>query len=130
MPTSVLYVLGRNWNVTSSHIIHIVLFAGGSLILVPRLGLLGYGLGEVVAMASYVVIHIQVSRLFSFSYADTLPWLLGFTPAFFTPFVPYPWFLILWFIALVTALLPKQRRQIMEYVEALRWRKNRTTGPQ
>jgi PST family polysaccharide transporter len=130
MPTSVLYVLGRNWNVTLSHIIHSVLFAGGSLILVPRLGLLGYGLGEVVAIASYVVIHLQVSRLFSFSYADTLPWLLGFTPAFFTPFLPYPWFLILWFIALITTLLPRQRQQIREYIGALRRRKTRTTGPQ
>jgi O-antigen/teichoic acid export membrane protein len=129
MPTSVLYVLGRNWSVTLSHIVHIVLFAGGSLILVPRLGLVGYGLAEVVAMASYVVIHVQVFRIFSFSYARALPWLLGFAPAFFVPFLTYPWYLISWLLALVATLLPKQRRQISEYIGSLRWRKTRTTGP-
>ncbi len=123
MPTSVLYVQGRNWSATVSHIVHILLFAGGSLILVPRLGLLGYGLAEVVAMASYAVIHVQVIRIFSFSYASALPWLLGFAPSFFAPFLTYPWFLITWLLALITMLLPKQRQQIRQYMGHFRWRK-------
>jgi O-antigen/teichoic acid export membrane protein len=123
MPTSVLYVQGRNWSATVSHIVHILLFAGGSMILVPRLGLLGYGLAEVVAMASYAVIHVQVTRIFSFSYASALPWLLGFAPSFFAPFLTYPWFLITWLLALVTMLLPKQRQQIRQYMGHFWWRK-------
>jgi O-antigen/teichoic acid export membrane protein len=123
MPTSVLYVQGRNWNVAVANIVHIVLFAGGSLILVPRLGLLGYGLGEVIALASYAVIHAQVTKLFSFSYGRSLPWLLGFAPAFFAPFLTYPWFFMLWFFAVTVLLLPKQRRQIKEYMGYFRWRK-------
>jgi O-antigen/teichoic acid export membrane protein len=123
MPMSVLYVQGRNWSVALANIAHIVLFVGGSLILVPRLGLLGYGLAEVIGLASYAVIHAQVTKIFSFSYARSLPWLVGFAPSFFAPFLTYPWFLVAWFLAVVTTLLPRQRQQIREYMGYFPWRK-------
>jgi O-antigen/teichoic acid export membrane protein len=123
MPISVLYVHGRNWSVAVANVLHIVLFASGSLILVPRLGLLGYGLGEMIALVSYAVIHAQVAKMFSFSYARSLPWLLGFAPSFFAPFLTYPWFLITWLFALIVTLLPKQRQQIREYMGHFRWKK-------
>ena len=123
MPMSVLYVQGRNWSVALANIAHIVLFAGGSLILVPRLGLLGYGLAEAIGLASYAVMHVQLTKIFSFSYARSLPWLLGFAPSFFAPFLAYPWFLILWLFAAVATLLPKQRQQIRQYMGYFRWRR-------
>ena len=60
--SSALYVLRRNWDVTLFHAAHVALFAGSALLLVPRLGLLGYGVAEVVALASYLVIQRLLVR--------------------------------------------------------------------
>lgn len=62
MHSSVLYVLQRNWQVTWFHVLHVLLFAGSALLLVPRLGLVGYGFAEIVALAAYGVIHELVVR--------------------------------------------------------------------
>ncbi|MBV8206122.1 MAG: oligosaccharide flippase family protein [Acidobacteria bacterium] len=59
---SALYVLKRNWDVAMFHTCHIVLFAGSSLLLVPRLGIIGYGLAEVAALPAYLVVHIYLAR--------------------------------------------------------------------
>jgi len=61
--SSALYVVRRNWEVAFFHLIHIILFVGGALILVPRLGIIGYGLGEVIALLSYFFIHFKVVKL-------------------------------------------------------------------
>lgn len=60
--SSALYVLQRNLDVVVFHFVHIALFAGSAFVLVPRLGLLGYGLAEVVALASYFVVHAYFVR--------------------------------------------------------------------
>ncbi len=120
MHVSVLYVLRRNLGVTLFHVAYVLLFVGGNLFLVPRFGLLGYGLGVVIALTSYTVVHAQVFRLFSFSYARALPWLLGFVPPLFAAFVAFPWSLTLWLPVGLVALLPQQRRQIAEYAGYLR----------
>jgi PST family polysaccharide transporter len=55
--SSVLYMLGRNMQVTWHHLAHIVLFAGSAALLVPRVGFVGYGWAEIVALVEYPVIH-------------------------------------------------------------------------
>jgi len=60
--SSALYVVRRNWEVAFFHLFHIVLFAGGALLLVPRLGIIGYGWSEVIALLSYPMIHFQVIK--------------------------------------------------------------------
>lgn len=54
---SALYVLRKNWEVTVYHAVHVLLFATASFLLVSRMGWLGYGWAEVVALLSYGVIH-------------------------------------------------------------------------
>lgn len=120
MHASVLYVLRRNLDVALFHGVYVLLFAGGALLLVPRLGLLGFGLGQVIAAASHLVLHARVYRLFSFSYARALPWLLGFAPPLFAVFLPFPQWLALWLPIGMVAMLPKQRQQIAGYLGDLR----------
>lgn len=54
---SALYVLRYNWEVTLFHLTHIALFFTAALLLVPRLGITGYGWAELVAFGSYFVLH-------------------------------------------------------------------------
>lgn len=60
--SSVLYMLGKNMQVTWFHVVHIILFAGSAALLVPRVGFVGYGWAEIVALLSYPVIHFFLAR--------------------------------------------------------------------
>jgi O-antigen/teichoic acid export membrane protein len=57
MHSSVLAVFRKNYETTFFHIIHIIMFAGGAAICVQFMGLVGYGWGELIALASYYVLH-------------------------------------------------------------------------
>lgn len=62
MHSSALYALNRNWEVTVFHIVHIALFTATGWLLIPRLGLIGYGLAEISTIASYGVIHTYLGH--------------------------------------------------------------------
>ena len=119
MHSSVLYVLGRNRDVALAHVVHIVLFTAGTLAFVPSMGIIGYGFGELVAMAGYIVVHLQVARVFPFSYRGVQAWLVGFIPPLFGVFLPLPWNLLLLLPLVVVVLWPRQRHQLREYLAYL-----------
>jgi O-antigen/teichoic acid export membrane protein len=60
--SSVLYLFGKNLEVAWFHAAHIVLLAGSAFVLVPYLGIIGYGWAEICAIASYFVIHIYTAK--------------------------------------------------------------------
>lgn len=73
--SSVLYLCGKNLEVTWFHAAHIALFAGGAFLLVPYLGMMGYGWAEIAALASYIVIHIYIAKeIGSPNYTVALGW--------------------------------------------------------
>ena len=116
--SSVLYVLQKNWEVTAFHVAHIILFAGASLLLVPRLSsIVGYGWGEVVALASYAVIHIfDVRNISSPDYRLPMLWWSASAAALFV-------YQLGWWSALglvIIAFLPSTYQQIGYYIKSLR----------
>lgn len=115
MHTSVLYVLQRNRSVMVFNLIHIALFAGAALLLIPRIGLQGYGLAEAVALGSYPVLHLYIVQLFAVGYRRAWLWLLAFVPPLFLPLVGFPWGFLLWAAALAVGLSGAARAQIGEY---------------
>lgn len=122
MHSSVLYVLRRNRDVTLFNAANTVLLAGAGLLLVPRLGLAGYGLGEAAALASYAVLHVALARVMPFSYRRALPWLMGCAPPLFGVFLPLGWRPFLWLPLVAVVFWPRQRRQIAEYLGHYRLR--------
>lgn len=62
MGSSVLYLLRQNWQVTGFHVCHVALFAATVAVMVPRVGYIGYGLGEIAALLSYFVLHASIVR--------------------------------------------------------------------
>ncbi len=115
--SSILYVLQRNWEVTVFHLVHIVLFVGSALVLVPRLGLVGYGWAEVVALASYAVIHIYLVRnIGSPDYRVPLLWWAAFAAALFV--YKLGWWTA---IGLVPVFIwPKTHQQVREYIKSFK----------
>lgn len=63
LQSSALYVRRKNWEVAWSHGAHLALLAGAALVLVPRLGLVGYAWAEVAALASFPVLHLSLTRV-------------------------------------------------------------------
>jgi PST family polysaccharide transporter len=120
MPASALYVRRRNRDVLAYHIVHILLFAGASLVFVPAVGIVGYGIGELVALPSYLVLHRQLGKLIPYSYDRPLPWLIAFLPPLWAAALSFPWSLLLWTPSIVVLLWPPQRRQLGEYLGYLR----------
>ena len=91
MLASVLYVKRHNLQVTGANAAHSLLFVFLAILLVPRVGLLGYGYAEIGAMASYFVLHRFATRQFSFTYRNAIPWVLAFVPMLFAPMLDWPW---------------------------------------
>ena len=78
MHSSVLAVFRKNYETTLFHIVHIVLFITASALCVPSMGLVGYGWGEIVALAAYGVLHRITSGVVgSINYRIVAIWWFG-----------------------------------------------------
>jgi O-antigen/teichoic acid export membrane protein len=58
--SSALYALQRNWQVTAFHVIHIAIFFGCGALLIPRMGIIGFGWAEIATILSYAIIHFYL----------------------------------------------------------------------
>jgi PST family polysaccharide transporter len=112
---SALYVLRRNWDVALFHAVHVVLFAGTALLLVPRLGLTGYGLAELVALASYIMLHYYLAaQIGEPRYGPAILWGVAFGAALF---YRYAWWTTL--ALAVVALMPSSRVELAQIRKGL-----------
>ncbi len=115
MHSSVLYVLKRNKDVALFHLFHIFLFSTAAFLLVPRIDILGYGLAEILALLSYIVIHIRILKFFHPSYLEVFPWVISFIPPLFATLVPDYRAVLLWIPFLIVLFFPKPRKQALRY---------------
>lgn len=127
MHTSVLYVLNRNRDVGIFNACNVIVFGAACAILIPHVGLVGYGLAEIVALSSYFILDVQTRKLFSVSYDRVFPWLVGFVPALFTGLLPTPWQPVLLVPLVLISLFPQQRQQIHDYFKIFRNGLSRST---
>lgn len=99
---SSFYIFKRNWDVAVFHILNLVLFGTGAYFLIWEFGLIGYGIAELIALPSYVVLDLKMRRLIGAPYYSRVaPWYiclvlvlllrpLGFWVCFLT-FAPLAW---------------------------------------
>ncbi|BAY13954.1 oligosaccharide flippase family protein [Calothrix sp. NIES-2098] len=119
--SSALYALKRNWEITLYHIIHITLFFVVALLLIPRLGLIGYGWAEVATILSYGLIHSFLVRDVSspdYSFAGLL------AVAFGLALFPYQ---LGWWVVIgvaIALLLPNTQHKLIELWKNFRSVKN------
>jgi len=119
--SSVLYVRRRNWDVALFHIAHVGLFAAASWFAVPRLGLVGYGWGEVAGVGGYLVLHRQIAReVGSPSYGLSALWWIAVVTGLFWQSLG-TWAIAAPFAAI---LLPASLRQLSRYLTMIRARSN------
>lgn len=78
LQASALFVVGEQWAVLRAYAFHVVLLSLTTLLLLPRLGIVAYGWGEIVACGGYVFIHSAISRVTPLSYRRIVPWVILF----------------------------------------------------
>jgi O-antigen/teichoic acid export membrane protein len=83
LQASALFVLGRQWVVMRSYALHIALLGAGTFVLLPHLGIAGYGWAELLACAGYWPIHAGLKPFAALSYRRIWPWLVIFLALLF-----------------------------------------------
>ena len=84
MHTSALYAVGRNYEVGKRNIWYVATLWLATLILLPIMGIWGYGLAEILALPSFYFLHRSIVRLFgSPNYTNALWITLASTIAMF-----------------------------------------------
>jgi O-antigen/teichoic acid export membrane protein len=117
MHSSMLAVFRRNYEATLFNIVHVGLFAAASAVCVPRLGLVGYGWGEMAALASYLVLHVfAVLQVGAIDYRIAGLWWAGTVVGLFWHQVGI-WAIAVPFVALSC---PASVRQLRELYRAVR----------
>lgn len=75
LQASALFVIGEARVVTEAYTAHVILLALTTLVLLPRMGIVGYGWAELAACSSYVAIHAGLARTVVISYRRLVPWM-------------------------------------------------------
>lgn len=122
MHSSILYVLRKNWDVTLFHLGHIFLFASGAVIFVPKFGIMGYGLAEVIAILSYIIIHSRLGKHIVASYKMVIPWMFAFIPILFISLFRFPLAIIMVLPLIGVLIKPGTVDQLLEYIKYFRRR--------
>ncbi len=80
LQASALFVAGKQWVVVRWYTVHLILLTAATLILLPKLGILGYGWAELLACIAYFGIHRDLGKVAAISYRQ-----LGICMAVFLP---------------------------------------------
>jgi PST family polysaccharide transporter len=105
LQASALFVAGQPWVVLQAYALHESLLGLGTLLLLPRLGIVGYGWAELVACGGYAVLHAGLARIVSISYRTLAASALIFLATLFTSSTASARSVVLWIPALAFAAI-------------------------
>lgn len=112
LQSSALYALGRNGEVAAFHALHVGMLFAAALLLIPRFGLMGVGLAEAGALASYRLLNGSAQRILGgFPVGLALLW----TAAFALPLFSADLGAWTWAGPAIIAVLPGTRRALAEW---------------
>jgi PST family polysaccharide transporter len=114
--SSVLYLLGKNMKMAAFHFVHVLLFIGSAVLLVPKMGMIGYAWAEIVALVSYLLLHFYTEiEVGSLKYTALVVWYLICAAVLFisTTNVYYRYFSSL--LLLIPLISQRERQNLMGY---------------
>ncbi|MGD9750668.1 MAG: oligosaccharide flippase family protein [Acidimicrobiia bacterium] len=120
--SSTLQVRGNNHAVALLRVLQLNLLLGAALVTVPRYGVVGYGLAEVVRLVAFVAADVSLRPIFVPSYRRALPWLLAWLPPLTAPWLAGVWWPLLYLPVLGVAASPAGRQDLALIVSTLRRR--------
>ena len=108
---------GRNRVVAVAGLANLVMLVGAALILVPAIGIEGYGVAAIVSSLAWLIMSWWAHRMQEFDWYRPLPWLCAFVPPVLSPLLPWPQRTLLLAPLALVLVVPGMRRQLMEYAE-------------
>lgn len=111
--SSVLLSRGQNLRLAWISAIQSAVLLAVAAVLVPHLGMDGFGIASLVALVDLIATHRAVRRICPFSYRDVALAAITLVPPVFAPFLPLP-FVVLTLAPLALALaVPKSRSELV-----------------
>jgi PST family polysaccharide transporter len=118
---ALLYVRRRDRDVLLVAVLRICLLAAAAALLVPAVGIEGYGIAAIVAGGGLLAARVAVRRsTFAYRLGPAAIWLAAFGPALLFPLVRLPWGLLLLLPAAAVLALPGPRAQLAEVAATVR----------
>lgn len=118
--SSILYLKERNLEVTMVHIVHMILFAGSAVLLVPRFGLIGYGWAELTTLLSYSVLHYYfVRQVAAPSYSAAAVWFAAMCSVLVLSCLKAPFMYLGFLMLLLPWVITKERNSLMGYAKVV-----------
>ena len=109
---SVLTVRNKIASVVRLNVANFLVLFGVSAVLVPRIGINGYGVGEIAATAAAALVaHVELRRFLRFSYRSAVPWFVAAAPVMAAPWIGGPSRALVLIPAAATMLVPRARRE-------------------
>jgi O-antigen/teichoic acid export membrane protein len=115
VPQAVLYAKKKNMAVVLKQLANLIIIAVVSVILVPVIGIQGFGIAWTLSVASLLIVHIGARRILYFGYSRTWPWLVAFCPPLFFQLVAWPWRVLLLLPLALIGIVPRMRKDLAEY---------------
>jgi PST family polysaccharide transporter len=103
LQASALFVVGRQWLVWRTFTIHVALLSAGALLLVPRAGLVGYGIADIVACGAYPWLQVATRQSVGPMPRTHWMWIAAFAAPLLVPYAKGLWRLVPFAIALLIA---------------------------
>lgn len=125
MHSSSLYVSKRNWEVASFSAGNVLVLGASAWLLVPRIGVIGYGWAEVMALPSYLILHWWFRMIGGkANYSDAAIWYFSCVICMFGWHLG-PW---AWPLFFVPFALPRTRKNLITMLSLVREKQWRTIG--
>jgi len=70
---SALFAIGQEWAVMRAYSSHVLLLAGATCVLLPKVGVVGYGWAELIACTGYIFMLSRLGAVAKVSYRRILP---------------------------------------------------------
>ncbi len=117
---SVLYLLRRNMQVTWFHAAHVAVFFTSCLILVPKFGIVGYGIASLIAVLPYALLHRAVAlSVGGPNYGAATMWFFAASLTVLGSSSSSHIRIFLVALLVVPLLLPRERAHLADYMRLL-----------
>jgi PST family polysaccharide transporter len=120
VPQAVLFAKGQNRPVVVKQVFNLAVFGLLAALLVPTVGLDGYGIAFVGSSVPLFIVHFAARRIVDYSIERSLQWTIAFGPPMFFPLVPGLWKLVLLIPLGLVLLRPRARRELAGYAAEAR----------
>jgi len=106
---------GKGGAIFLTQSLQFVLTLGAASLLVPHLGITGFGIACLCGLLGYIPLDIGARRIVPYTYAAVVPWLAVFAPVLIFQDIPLVYRPFLFIPLLISFVVPHTRHLLRDY---------------